>query len=131
MEYPAPLLYEPKLILPPQWQEIERYGNGAQYVFTNLITRQKTMSVIITAEIQRDGKRWLHVSMARANRVPDWQEIKLVKSLFIGDDKTALQVFPPKSQFVNIHEFCLHLWHCLDGDVTPNFAHMENGRLAI
>lgn len=38
------------------------------------------------------------------------------------ETSTALQVLPPRAKHVNIHPFCLHLWCCLDGDVTPDFT---------
>jgi hypothetical protein len=44
-----------------------------------------------------------------------------VKELFIGGDRQAIQVMPPRSNHVNIHEV-LHLWHCLDGDGLPDFT---------
>jgi hypothetical protein len=42
--------------------------------------------------------------------------------MFIGDGRKAIQVFAPVAEHVNIHEFCLHLWHCLDGDPLPDFT---------
>jgi hypothetical protein len=29
---------------------------------------------------------------------------------------------PPKAKHVSIHPGVLHLWHCLDGDVTPDMT---------
>jgi len=28
----------------------------------------------------------------------------------------------PRAKHVNIHPGVLHVWHCLDGDVTPDFT---------
>ena len=82
-----------------------------------------TTSVIISCGRYGDGKRWLHVSVARRNRqVPTWELYVQVKELFIGLERTALQVLPPRSKWVSIHDGCLHLYHCLDGDVTPDFT---------
>jgi hypothetical protein len=44
-----------------------------------------------------------------------------VKRSFIGDERMAVQVFPRASEHVNIAKYCLHLWHCVDGDPTPDF----------
>ena len=52
---------------------------------------------------------WLHVSLSRANRMPSYQDMCDVKSLFIGPDRKAHQVFAEESQHVNIHAYCLHL----------------------
>ncbi len=55
-------------------------------------------------------KRMLHVSMSRADRLPDWAEIGLVRSLFFGQDVDAAMIMPRQSDYINLHEFCLHLW---------------------
>ena len=33
-----------------------------------------------------------------------------VKNLFWGEDETVVQFHPPKSEYVNNHPYCLHLW---------------------
>jgi hypothetical protein len=33
-----------------------------------------------------------------------------VKSLFWDDEESVMQLHPPKSQWVNNHPYCLHLW---------------------
>ena len=82
-----------------------------------------TLLVIISAARYGDGKGWLHVSVSRKNReIPSWQAMCEVKDLFIGPDRTALQVHPPRAKHVSIHEGCLHLWTCLDGDPVPDFT---------
>jgi hypothetical protein len=81
------------------------------------------LRVIVSARTEQDGKRWLHVSIShRSRQLPTWDNLKLVKEAFIGNDKLAIQVLPRAQDFVNIHPACLHLWHCLDGDPTPDFT---------
>lgn len=53
---------------------------------------------------------WEHVSVSLANRCPNWQEMCFVKALFWDDDETVIQFHPPKSEYVNNHNYCLHLW---------------------
>jgi hypothetical protein len=53
---------------------------------------------------------WQHVSVSMPNRCPTWNEMCLVKDLFWGDDVTVVQFHPKKSNYVNIHKYCLHLW---------------------
>ncbi len=77
--------------------------------------------------IYEDGKRWHHVSVSREHQLPSWEDLGMVKRVFMGHEVTALQVLPPVSRYVNIHNFCLHLWRCLDGDVTPQFDHVLDG----
>lgn len=79
------------------------------------------LTVIVTGRREGDGRRWMHVSVSHRDRLPTWPELKTVKDMLIGPDTVAIQVFPRAAEFVNVHPFCLHLWHCLDGDVIPDF----------
>lgn len=87
------------------------------------------LRVIISGSTYDDGRRWLHLSVSRSDRVPDWEDLKRVKSRFFGDETTAVQVFPPNSRWVNVHPYCLHLWRCLDGEPLPDFRERV-GRVA-
>jgi hypothetical protein len=58
---------------------------------------------------------WEHVSVSCNNRTPNWAEMCFVKDLFWRDDECAVQYHPPKSEYVNHHPYCLHLWRPLDG----------------
>jgi hypothetical protein len=79
--------------------------------------------VVVSCAERDDRKRWLHVSVSRRDhKIPTWEQLCQVKRVFIGDDRTALQILPPKAKWVNIHTACLHLWCSLDGDVTPDFT---------
>ncbi len=58
-----------------------------------------------------------HVSVTIRNRkmeplrrCPTWEQMCLVKSLFWDDEQAVMQLHPPKSEHVNNHAFCLHLW---------------------
>jgi hypothetical protein len=60
--------------------------------------------------IASEGDGWAHVSVSLPDRCPKWEEMCLIKSLFFGDDIIVVQYHPPKSEYVNLHPFCLHLW---------------------
>ena len=112
-------------VLPGGWKEVPtpavRLGVGREYHRAYL--KHDTVSVLVSCAQQLDGQRWLHVSVARRNgQAPSWELMTEVKDLFIGPSRTALQVMPPRAKWVNIHPGCLHLWSCLDGDVTPDFT---------
>lgn len=79
-------------------------------------------TVISSVTQEGDGKLWLHVSFAHQKRMPNYEEIASVKAQFIGKDKYAMMVFPPEDKHVNLHKYCLHLWHCLDGHPLPEFS---------
>lgn len=53
---------------------------------------------------------WEHVSVSTPNRMPTWAEMCFVKSLFWRDDEYVVQYHPAKSEYVNYHPYCLHLW---------------------
>lgn len=56
---------------------------------------------------------WDHVSVSIPNqpkRTPSWAEMCWVKSLFWDDEEEVVQFHPKKSQYVNNHPGCLHLW---------------------
>ena len=80
------------------------------------------LTVIVSVDKELDDKHWLHVSMSRKNRIPTYTDMCLVKDIFIGTDKKAIQVFPKEREKVNLMEYCLHLFHCLEGDVLPDFT---------
>ena len=64
-----------------------------------------------------EAQGWEHVSVSipRANRCPNWPEMCFVKDLFWSEDEAVVQFHPPKSEYVNNHPFCLHLWRAVDG----------------
>ena len=69
-----------------------------------------------------DGKRWIHLSASRRSRCPSYEDLAMVKLVFLGPDVTAYQVFPAKSEHRNFMDYCLHLWSPLDGDPFPDFS---------
>ncbi len=40
-----------------------------------------------------------------------------VKNLFWRDDEAVMQIHPKKSEYVNNHPFCLHLWRKADKEI--------------
>lgn len=86
----------------------------------------KDYCVISSRGLELDGKRWLHISMSIWNKsayvIPSYDDLIMVKKMFIGPNAKAIQVFPEESKHVNIHPYVLHLWCCLDGDPLPDFT---------
>lgn len=113
-------------VLPAGWVELPiplSNGWGTERAYHRAYVKYDRLIVLASCARQLDGKAWLHVSVSRRNQeTPSWDAMSEVKDLFIGSDRTALQVMPPRTKHVNIHKACLHLWSCLDGDVTPDFT---------
>lgn len=56
-----------------------------------------------------DAGKW-HLSISKKNESPSYDEIKKARYKFLPDNIYAAQIFPPKNEFVNIHQYCHHLW---------------------
>lgn len=80
------------------------YGNNGAFVAFSPADGQ-TMQIIAS-----DGGGWEHVSVSFQDRCPTWAEMCWVKNLFWNDRETVIQYHPSKSEYVNNHPFCLHLW---------------------
>ncbi|MCR4532718.1 hypothetical protein NUV62_17465 [Acinetobacter venetianus] len=63
---------------------------------------------------------WEHVSVSLPARCPTWEEMCFIKSLFWGEDDCVIQYHPPKSDYVNNHQYCLHMWRPIEQSLpTP------------
>ena len=107
---------EPK-ILPGSWRLYERDVLGNP----KWLNRKMGLLVVCSVDRQRDGKQWLHVSASQHRRQPTWDELVMVKELFMGKESKAIKVIPPRDEYVNLDTRVLHLWACLDGDPLPDF----------
>jgi hypothetical protein len=89
------------------------YGNNGAFQFS-----YKSYDFHAVAS---DGMGWEHVSVTiKANHTPSWEQMCFVKSLFWDDEDTVIQFHPKKSDYVNNHNYCLHLWRSTETEVkTP------------
>lgn len=60
--------------------------------------------------IATDWETWQHVSVSLDNRCPNWREMSYIKDLFWDEEEECIQFHPKKSQYVNFHNYCLHIW---------------------
>ena len=60
------------------------------------------------------GCGWEHVSVSPEHKriTPSWDDMCKVKDIFFRDDEAAIQIHPPKEEYVNNMPNCLHLWKC-------------------
>lgn len=77
--------------------------------------KYKERQVVIVASWDRG---WEHVSVSLKNRCPTWEEMCAIKEIFWGDDEAVMQIHPPKEDYVNLHNYCLHLWKPINGEIT-------------
>lgn len=98
--------------------ELRRYGangdngNGIFKVFVN----GKSFYVVAS-----NGGGWEHVSVSPCNRkrqtCPTWDEMCAIKDMFFEEEETVVQYHPPKSDYVNMHPYCLHLWRPIGREI--------------
>jgi len=77
----------------------------------------RDLLVIASAGDSSLGVEWEHVSVSLHNRCPNWLEMDFVKRLFWDDEEAVMQLHPPRSQWVNNHPHCLHLWRPLKAEI--------------
>jgi hypothetical protein len=80
-----------------------------------------------------DGELWAHLSVSaqEPKRIPTWRELTWCKDYFLGDRK-AVQVLPPRAEYVNIHPHVLNLYAPLERDPLPDFrVCLEDGSIGV
>jgi hypothetical protein len=63
---------------------------------------------VLTAFAGREPIGW-HVSVSHPTRLPTWGEVLAARDL-APDETTMAMVMPPRSDYVNVHETCFHLY---------------------
>lgn len=88
-------------------------------LYTNAFTaweHERTYLTVLRSLSQvKDGGHWIHVSVARPDRMPSWMEMAKVRDEFLGPTVEAYHVCPRAEDYVNVHQYCLHLWAPVDG----------------
>lgn len=77
----------------------------------------RELKVIASDGDENIGVAWEHVSVSLPSRCPNWPEMCYVKSLFWDEEETVMQLHPPKSRWINTHNFCLHMWKPLTKEI--------------
>lgn len=95
------------LIFPEQFREFGSLGAGGGFLLPRKGKSGKFYRVIAA-----NGEGWEHVSVSipTEKRCPTWEEMCYIKSMFWDDEDTVMQLHPPRSQWINDHDYCLHLW---------------------
>ena len=55
-----------------------------------------------------------HASMSRKHALPTWNQVKAIKDRLFGDTD-VMMILPKREDYVNLHEYCFHLWQCPQG----------------
>jgi len=90
----------------------DRFG---RFLITNPYQINLSLRVVCSP---LDGlEEWEHVSVSTAKRTPTWEEMCFVKDLFWTNDEVVFQLHPKKSEYINNHAHCLHLWRNTKAEV--------------
>jgi hypothetical protein len=89
----------------------EKGGRDSGVFMLRPLIHDKTILRVIAAS----GDGWDHVSVSTESRCPTWDEMMHVKELFFRNEEYAVQYCPPKSDHINVHPYCLHLWRDHEG----------------
>lgn len=70
--------------------------------------------------VASDYGGWEHVSVTKNVKghsvIPTWDEMCMIKDLFWGEEDEVIQIHPKKSEYVNLHPNCLHLWRTCNNE---------------
>ena len=98
------------------------FASDDSYGFTGAFEFSLMQELRPIRVIASDREGWKHVSVSHPKaieRPPSWYVMCAVKDLFWDDEDTVIQFHPKKSEYVNNHSGCLHLWQCMDGREQP------------
>lgn len=56
----------------------------------------------------------ISITLRHKKRIPTWEEMKAIKDIFFDAEEECYQVFPKKSEYVNLHPYCMHIWRDRD-----------------
>lgn len=71
-----------------------------------------------TILINKESGKW-HLSVA-TNHTLGYYELKEIRYKFMPNMMSVAQIFPPREEFVNVHENCFHLFELRDNDKIAN-----------
>lgn len=67
--------------------------------------------------IEKENHNLIHMSISCKNRRPTYDEIKKVRYELIDKDKIMAMIFPSEKDFVNIHNYCFHLFELQNNEL--------------
>ncbi len=121
--------WEAPYVLPPLWHEPLWSRRGLDGTATFDCT-SKRLRVLLSCSHELDGRAWLHLSVSHQKRIPNWDELVFAKEAFLGD-REAYKVIPPRSRYVNINPFVLHLYALHDPAAAPALPDFTRGTGSI
>ena len=98
---------KPNSVVPPHYCTTAADGFNGLFRFT--------INGNLVRVIASDGEGWQHVSVSleyEPSKPPTWFIMCKIKEMFWEPEEVVCQFHPRKSEYVNHHQGCLHLWRC-------------------
>ncbi len=94
------------------------FGNNGCFILPSLDQNDGVLRCIAS-----DGEGWEHVSASFPDHTPSWEDMCFVKAMFWGEDDCVVQFHPPKEEYINNMQHCLHLWRKIGSEfeLPPSF----------
>ena len=67
---------------------------------------------------------WEHLSVSMPSRTPTWDQMCKMKDIFFDEEEEAFEYHPKRSEYVNVHPHCLHIWRPIYSEIFSNFIDM-------
>ncbi|GIW55015.1 MAG: hypothetical protein KatS3mg082_1419 [Nitrospiraceae bacterium] len=77
---------------PPGWRLAAVAEDGRAY------RSDDGLVAVMSGSTEQDGRRWIHLSVSRKDRLPSWDDLVRVRDAFLGPEVEAYQVIPPRSR---------------------------------
>jgi len=103
----SPVVRQP---CPAGWSYDGCFGHDNEFLASCYRNKGMGLVVLLSLSTLDGGARFVHCSLSRRSRLPSWQDVKVVKDTFLGEDSEAFHVLPKKDDYINLCPFCLHLW---------------------
>lgn len=98
----------------------QMFDDNCRICFTGLMTTSKrTYIVVFTIDEINPGELWEHASMSGHHTTPSWDDMCQLKDAIWNEDEECIQYHPKKSEYVNCHPHCLHIWRRISGNSLP------------
>lgn len=91
----------------------ERFSGSGYIVFN-----PKRISEAAKVIFGSNENGWEHVSVSFPRRCPTWDEMCAAKDIFWQAEECCVEYHPPKSEYINIHDYCLHIWRPKNGQIA-------------
>lgn len=94
----------------PETYEIQARAPLAAFAVRAFLIPYENLVLRVLAAEEPEGWEHVSVSIGDEGPCPTWEAMCLIKDMFFMPEDLCIQYHPRKSQYVNIHNSCLHIW---------------------